>query len=55
MVISHHIAADTLHVKILQELNVTNRSAAALQIESLVQAHRPSQVTIELPTGTPPP
>ncbi|MFE6840179.1 hypothetical protein ACFVFI_35805 [Streptomyces sp. NPDC057705] len=55
MVISHHIAADTLHVKILQELSVTDRSAAALQIESLVQAHRPSQVTIELPSDAPSP
>ncbi|MFD9407442.1 hypothetical protein ACFWBN_10570 [Streptomyces sp. NPDC059989] len=53
MVISHHITEDTLHVKILQELNVTNRAAAALQIESLVHAHRPSRVRIELPSRTP--
>ncbi|MFD7261489.1 hypothetical protein [Streptomyces sp. NPDC059874] len=55
MVISHHIAADTLHVKILHELDVTNRSAAALQIENLVHTHRPSQVAIELPTDAPSP
>ncbi|MFF3674383.1 hypothetical protein ACFYYS_10390 [Streptomyces sp. NPDC002120] len=55
MVISHRIAEDTLHVRILQELDVTNRSAAALQIESLVHAHRPSRVTVELPTDAPSP
>ncbi|WP_328923772.1 hypothetical protein OG429_03455 [Streptomyces sp. NBC_00190] len=55
MVISHQIAEGTLHVKILQELNVTNRAAAALQIESLVHTHRPDRVTIELPTDAPSP
>uniref|UniRef100_A0AAU2K1H6 Uncharacterized protein n=1 Tax=Streptomyces sp. NBC_00049 TaxID=2903617 RepID=A0AAU2K1H6_9ACTN len=55
MVISHHITEDALHVKILEELNVTNRAAAALQIEALVHQHRPSRVTIELPSHTPSP
>ncbi|MFD7631247.1 hypothetical protein ACFV7Q_35425 [Streptomyces sp. NPDC059851] len=55
MVISHHIAEDVLHVKIAQELDVTNRAAAALQIEALVHAHHPGQVTIHLPTHAPSP
>ncbi|MGW6985604.1 hypothetical protein ACWGE1_40120 [Streptomyces sp. NPDC054932] len=55
MIISHGITEDTLHVKILRELNVTNRAAAALQIESLVHTHRPARVTVELPSRTPSP
>ncbi|MER7730246.1 hypothetical protein ABTX80_05125 [Streptomyces erythrochromogenes] len=55
MVISHHIAEGTLHVRILHELHVTDRAAAALQIESLVHVHRPAQVTVELPSRSPSP
>lgn len=55
MVISHHITDGTLHVRILHELNVTDRAAAALQIESLVHTHRPEQVTVELPSRSPSP
>ncbi|KOV17571.1 hypothetical protein ADK91_02525, partial [Streptomyces sp. XY511] len=55
MVISHHIADGTLHVRILHELHVTDRAAAALQIESLVHAHRPERVTVELPSRSPSP
>ncbi|MBZ9599699.1 MULTISPECIES: hypothetical protein [Streptomyces] len=55
MVISHHLADGTLHVRILHELHVTDRAAAALQIESLVHAHRPAQVTVELPSRSPSP
>ncbi|APU43509.1 MULTISPECIES: hypothetical protein [unclassified Streptomyces] len=55
MVISHHIAGGALHVRILHELGVTDRAAAALQIESLVHAHRPEQVTVELPSSSPSP
>ncbi|MFD3697048.1 hypothetical protein ACFWUZ_12985 [Streptomyces sp. NPDC058646] len=55
MVIGHDLTGDTLHVRILQELDVTNRAAAALQIESLVQTHRPARVTVELATRTPSP
>ncbi|MFD8415974.1 MULTISPECIES: hypothetical protein [unclassified Streptomyces] len=55
MVISHHITEDTLHVEIPHELDVTNRSAAAFQIEALVHAHNPRQVTIHLPTSAPSP
>ncbi|WP_063782133.1 MULTISPECIES: hypothetical protein [unclassified Streptomyces] len=55
MVISHHISDGTLHVRILHELDVTDRAAAALQIESLVHAHRPERVTVELPSRSPSP
>ncbi|MEU4353093.1 hypothetical protein [Streptomyces virginiae] len=55
MVISHHIADGTLHVRILHELSVTDRAAAALEIESLVHAHRPERVTVELPSRSPSP
>ncbi|MEU2392596.1 hypothetical protein [Streptomyces sp. NPDC007369] len=55
MVISHHIAEDTLHVEIPRELDVTNRAAAALRIEALVHAHQPGQVTVHLPTDAPSP
>ncbi|MGW6688722.1 hypothetical protein [Streptomyces sp. NPDC054961] len=55
MLVSHRITDDTLHVKILHELDVTNRAAAALRIEALVHAHRPSRVTIELPARAPSP
>ncbi|MFD5620658.1 hypothetical protein [Streptomyces yangpuensis] len=55
MVISHHLADGTLHVKILHELHVTDRAAAALQIESLVHAHRPARVVVELPSRSPSP
>ncbi|NXY94637.1 hypothetical protein HYE82_09570 [Streptomyces sp. BR123] len=55
MVISHHIAESTLHVEIAQDLDVTNRAAAAFQIEALVHAHRPRQVAIHLPTNAPSP
>ncbi|MFC9583428.1 hypothetical protein ACFVJ8_11455 [Streptomyces yangpuensis] len=55
MVISHHLADGTLQVRILHELHVTDRAAAALQIESLVHAHRPAHVTVELPSRSPSP
>ncbi|HEY9375166.1 hypothetical protein [Streptomyces sp.] len=56
MIISHVIDEDgILHVKILRDLDITNRAAAALQIEALVFAHRPSAVTVELPAGQPSP
>ncbi|MEU8779630.1 hypothetical protein [Streptomyces sp. NPDC048606] len=55
MIIQHHIAQDTLYARIPRELNVSNRAAAALEIEALVQAHRPRRVVIELPTADPSP
>ncbi|MFJ8668844.1 hypothetical protein [Streptomyces sp. NPDC093600] len=42
-------------MRIHQNLDVTNRAAAALQIEALVHAHRPAEVTVELPTSEPSP
>ncbi|MFG2714162.1 hypothetical protein ACGFX2_26955 [Streptomyces goshikiensis] len=55
MIINHHVTEDTLHVKVSQELDVTNRAAAALQIEALVHTHRPRRVTVVLPTRDPSP
>ncbi|MEU7555365.1 hypothetical protein AB0B01_23995 [Streptomyces sp. NPDC044571] len=55
MVITHHITEDTLHVKVLRDLDIDNRAAAALQIEALIHTQRPGQVTIELPTQDPSP
>ncbi|MFG2331554.1 hypothetical protein ACGFMM_18205 [Streptomyces sp. NPDC048604] len=56
MIISHVFDGDgVLRVTILKDLDITNRAAAALQIEALVSAHRPSSVTVELPAGTPSP
>ncbi|MFJ3914278.1 hypothetical protein [Streptomyces vinaceus] len=42
-------------MKIHSDLDITNRAAAALQIEALVAAHRPDQVFLELPTEEPSP
>ncbi|MGW7427970.1 hypothetical protein ACWGIN_00305 [Streptomyces sp. NPDC054861] len=55
MLVSHLIDDGTLHVKVQQDLNVTNRAAAALQVEALVSAHRPGLVVFELPSATPSP
>ncbi|MFD7083101.1 hypothetical protein [Streptomyces sp. NPDC059918] len=42
-------------MKIHRALDITNRAAAALEIEALVAAHRPHQVVLELPTDVPGP
>ncbi|MET9609877.1 hypothetical protein ABZZ17_33235 [Streptomyces sp. NPDC006512] len=55
MVITHQITDDTLRIQVPRELDITNRAAAALQIEALVHTHRPRQVTVELPTSHPSP
>ncbi|MGC0334758.1 hypothetical protein RKD23_007748 [Streptomyces sp. SAI-170] len=55
MVVTHHITDGTLHVQLARELHVTDRAAAALQIEALVHAHFPERVTIALPTHDPSP
>ncbi|MFI5670967.1 hypothetical protein ACWDA9_06890 [Streptomyces sp. NPDC001193] len=55
MLITHVLDRGTLRVKIHRDLDITNRAAVALQIESLVAAHRPDQVVLELPTGVPGP
>ncbi|MFF8277327.1 hypothetical protein ACF05T_14640 [Streptomyces lateritius] len=51
MLISHIAREGTLHVTLNQHLDITNRAAAALQIEALVYAHQPAEVTLELPAG----
>ncbi|MEX0167992.1 hypothetical protein [Streptomyces sp. LMG1-1-1.1] len=55
MLISHAVGTDVLHVTLHHDLDVTNRAAAALQIQALVQAHRPARVVIELPVADPTP
>ncbi|WP_017240756.1 hypothetical protein [Streptomyces sp. SS] len=55
MLISHTVGTDVLQVTLHSDLDVTNRAAAALQIQALVQAHRPARVVIELPVADPTP
>lgn len=55
MLITHTLDRGTLGVKIHHDLDITNRAAAALQIEALVAAHRPDRVLLELPTDEPSP
>jgi hypothetical protein len=55
MLVTHMIDGGTLRVTVQQDLNVTNRAAAALQVEALVSAHRPDLVVFELPTDSPSP
>ncbi|MER7623194.1 hypothetical protein [Streptomyces sp. NPDC126503] len=55
MLISHAVRHDVLHVALARDLDVTNRAAAALQIQALVQSHRPARVVIDLPTADPTP
>lgn len=51
MLLTHHIDVGTLHVTLHQGLDVTNRAAAALLIQALVDAHRPRAVVLALPGG----
>ncbi|MFF8835068.1 hypothetical protein [Streptomyces sp. NPDC015130] len=55
MLISHTVRHHVLHVALHRDLDVTNRAAAALQIQALVQTHRPSSVVIALPAADPTP
>ncbi|MFI8292079.1 hypothetical protein EAO71_33440 [Streptomyces sp. ms191] len=55
MVIGHTLADGVLQVRLLRELDITTRAAAALEIEALVAAHRPDQVLVELPSPVPSP
>ncbi|MFK0237423.1 hypothetical protein [Streptomyces vinaceus] len=55
MLVTHAVDRGTLRIEIHHELDITNRSAVALQIEALVAAHRPDRVVLELPTGEPSP
>ncbi|MGW2015098.1 hypothetical protein [Streptomyces sp. NPDC001927] len=51
MLLTHHIDVGTLRVTLHQGLDVTNRAAAALLIQALVDAHRPAAVVLDLPGG----
>ncbi|WP_225799991.1 hypothetical protein [Streptomyces sp. NK15101] len=55
MLVSHVVRPDALHVTLHRDLDVTNRAAAALRIEALVQAHRPARVVIAVPAADPSP
>ncbi|MFE2560194.1 STAS domain-containing protein [Streptomyces sp. NPDC059352] len=55
MLINHTVRHDVLHVTLHRDLDVTNRAAVALQVQALVQEHRPSRVIIAVPTAEPTP
>ncbi|MFE0641679.1 hypothetical protein ACFW2Y_08715 [Streptomyces sp. NPDC058877] len=55
MLISHVLRHEVLHVALHRDLDVTNRAAAALQIQALVQEYRPVRVVIDVPTADPSP
>ncbi|MFE0701627.1 hypothetical protein [Streptomyces sp. NPDC058872] len=55
MLISHVLRHEVLHVVLHRDLDVTNRAAAALQIQALVQEYRPARVVIDVPTADPSP
>ncbi|MFD7964215.1 hypothetical protein ACFV5J_25780 [Streptomyces zaomyceticus] len=55
MIISHAVRHHELHVTLHHDLDVTNRAAAALQIQALVQMHRPTRVVVGIPTADPTP
>ncbi|MFD3531238.1 hypothetical protein [Streptomyces sp. NPDC058664] len=55
MLISHAVRHQVLHVTLHRDLDVTNRAAGALQIQALVQAHRPTRVVIAVPSADPTP
>lgn len=53
MLISHVFEDRVLHVTLLRDLDVAGRAAAALHIETLLSAHCPRHVRIQLPTTDP--
>ncbi|MFI0924793.1 hypothetical protein ACH4TP_12795 [Streptomyces sp. NPDC021012] len=55
MLISHAVRHDALHVTLHRDLDVTNRAAAALRIQALVEEHRPARVVIAVPAADPSP
>ncbi|MFI9117368.1 hypothetical protein [Streptomyces venezuelae] len=55
MLISHVFEDRVLHVTLLRDLDVAGRAAAALHIETLLSAHCPRHVRIQLPTIDPSP
>ncbi|KOX36549.1 MULTISPECIES: hypothetical protein [unclassified Streptomyces] len=55
MLVSHALEDGTLHLRLLRELDVTSRAAAALEIEAIVSAYRPLRVFLEFPSPAPSP
>ncbi|MET7843566.1 hypothetical protein ABZT45_34190 [Streptomyces sp. NPDC005356] len=55
MLITHAVEDDTLHVTLQGQLDITNRTTAAVQIEALVRDRHPHRVTLQIPTGEPTP
>ncbi|MFC7934567.1 hypothetical protein [Streptomyces cinereoruber] len=55
MLVSHALKDGVLHLRLLRELDVTSRAAAALEIEAIVSAYRPGRVLLEFPTPCPSP
>ncbi|MFF0558694.1 hypothetical protein ACH4ZU_29230 [Streptomyces sp. NPDC020472] len=55
MLIRHLVEDGVLHLALLHDLDVPSRAAAALQIETLLLAHRPRLVRMQLPTADPSP
>ncbi|WP_406064598.1 hypothetical protein OG462_36790 [Streptomyces sp. NBC_01077] len=55
MLIDHVVRHHVLHVTLHRDLDVTNRAAVALQIQALVQTHRPNRVVVAVPTADPTP
>lgn len=51
MLISHSVDGDALHVTLHHNVDVNTRVAAAVEIEALVHTHRPSHVTVQVPSG----
>ncbi|WP_405785198.1 hypothetical protein OG512_47860 [Streptomyces sp. NBC_01378] len=55
MLISHSVDGDTLRVTLHPSVDVNTRTAAAVEIETLVHTHTPRRVTVQVPTGEPTP
>ncbi|MEW1906706.1 MULTISPECIES: hypothetical protein [unclassified Streptomyces] len=55
MLLSHAFEDGVLHLRLLRELDVTSRAAAALEIEAIVSAYRPDRVLLEFPSPCPSP
>ncbi|MEV6329256.1 hypothetical protein [Streptomyces sp. NPDC051909] len=55
MLISHAMDGDTLCMTMHDQLDVTSRAAASLEIEAAVHTHRPGRMTVRVPAGEPTP
>ncbi|MGW6395987.1 hypothetical protein ACWFR1_37050 [Streptomyces sp. NPDC055103] len=55
MIISHSVDGGILRVTLHRDLDITNRAAVALALQALVQAHRPTQVLVDVPLTEPSP